>query len=279
MSQSARLRLADVRAVYTTVAECRDLGDDAFAWRRHFARSTGRLIGADAAMVGEMGALRAGQPRNIGALNVAVQDGIDLSPWAVAYRELVAGRLGERGVIEACMAWAGQTGLEASTAEMIGERAWYRSLSFELYYQVAGFDANLFSFHPAPGVADEFSGIILSRLAGRRPFSAREVQVLHELHTALAGLLGGPLARFREPCPSQLGPRQRQVLRCLLEGDGDKQVAIRLGISRFTVNQHTKVIYRHFGVAGRAELLARWVRRGWGAGGRWDPERPSADPT
>jgi DNA-binding CsgD family transcriptional regulator len=58
----------------------------------------------------------------------------------------------------------------------------------------------------------------------------------------------------------------RQVLRALLEGDGDKQIARRLGLTRYTVNQYVKSLFRHFGVQSRAELLARWVRRRFPAG-------------
>jgi DNA-binding CsgD family transcriptional regulator len=50
------------------------------------------------------------------------------------------------------------------------------------------------------------------------------------------------------------------VLRCLLEGD-DKQIALRLGLGRHTVNQYIKTIFRHFGTASRGELLARWICR------------------
>jgi DNA-binding CsgD family transcriptional regulator len=74
------------------------------------------------------------------------------------------------------------------------------------------------------------------------------------------------------PSPFELAPRVRQVLRCLLEGDGDKQIARRLGISPYTVNQYTKVIYRHFRVASRAELLALWIRRGYPKGFAWASE-------
>ena len=65
------------------------------------------------------------------------------------------------------------------------------------------------------------------------------------------------------------------MLKYLLDGDGDKQVAARLGISAFTVNGHTKVIHAHFGVQGRAELLARWVRRGWGNRAAWADNLPA----
>jgi DNA-binding NarL/FixJ family response regulator len=89
--------------------------------------------------------------------------------------------------------------------------------------------------------------------------------LVRETHAALAPLIGGVLARFDDPSPRDLTPRLRQVLDCLLEGDGDKQIAARLQLSVHTVNEYTKKIYGHFGVRGRTELLARWICRGWGA--------------
>jgi DNA-binding CsgD family transcriptional regulator len=81
--------------------------------------------------------------------------------------------------------------------------------------------------------------------------------------------VGGPLARFSDPSPCDLAPRVRQVLALLLQGDGDKQIASRLKISPHTVNQYLKTLYRHFRVESRAELLARWIRRGWGEQFPW----------
>ena len=56
----------------------------------------------------------------------------------------------------------------------------------------------------------------------------------------------------------------------LLEGLPDKEIAERLGISRYTVNQYTKAIYASFGVHSRAALLARQLQ----VGGR-RKQRPS----
>jgi DNA-binding NarL/FixJ family response regulator len=53
----------------------------------------------------------------------------------------------------------------------------------------------------------------------------------------------------------------RDVLNCLLDGDSEKQVATRLRLSRETVHQYVKVLYRHYQVSSRAELLARVLRR------------------
>jgi len=102
-----------------------------------------------------------------------------------------------------------------------------------------------------------------------RDFSLRDRALVQEAQATLTALIGGPLAGFDEPPPAALPPRPRQILRCLLEGDNDKQAAWRLGLSRFTINQYTKVLFRHFGVQGRAELMALWVRRGFPRGFAW----------
>jgi DNA-binding CsgD family transcriptional regulator len=47
----------------------------------------------------------------------------------------------------------------------------------------------------------------------------------------------------------------------LLEGDSEKQVALRMGLSPTTVHQYVTMLYRRFGVQSRAELLARVLRR------------------
>src|SRR4051812_8015579 len=86
------------------------------------------------------------------------------------------------------------------------------------------------SLRAVPGRADEVSGTFLLRGSGRRNLTPREKAVVREAHAVLGPLVGGLLAWFAEPSPAALPPRARQVLRCLLEGDGDKQVAARLGI-------------------------------------------------
>ena len=58
---------------------------------------------------------------------------------------------------------------------------------------------------------------------------------------------------------------QRLKLRAqiiLLAADGleNKEIAARLAISPFTVNQYNKSIYRRFGVQSRATLIAKLLR-------------------
>jgi DNA-binding NarL/FixJ family response regulator len=63
------------------------------------------------------------------------------------------------------------------------------------------------------------------------------------------------LAGQAEALPARLRP----VLQHLLEGDAEKQVAMKLDLSPHTVHEYTKHLYRAFDVHSRSELLAQFV--------------------
>lgn len=71
---------------------------------------------------------------------------------------------------------------------------------------------------------------------------------------------------------SELTARQVEILSLLADNRSNKEVARALGLSHFTVRNHLSALFRMFGVAGRADLLARVASTG-----ALD-ERPSADP-
>jgi DNA-binding CsgD family transcriptional regulator len=77
-------------------------------------------------------------------------------------------------------------------------------------------------------------------------FDERERAIVAALHATITAELGTGLARFTDPDPAALSPRVRDVLRSVLEGDGDKRIGARLRISVFTVNQYVKTIFHHF---------------------------------
>ena len=58
-----------------------------------------------------------------------------------------------------------------------------------------------------------------------------------------------------------LSPRLQQVLELFLEGHSAKQIAYRLDLSTYTVQDYLKELYRRHGVAGRNELYAHYNRR------------------
>lgn len=269
MSKSSHLRTADVRAIYELAGQCRELGDDPHVWRRHYAAGLGRLIATDLVFCVETAGCRGGRMADLGVAEWGWEHGFDRAGWVQAMIEFRHDPAYSLGLQHYFRRFAADDGTACSRRELIPDEAWECSFDRDVIHRTIGIDHVAWCFRSLAGPADEQAGVIALRDAGRRDFGPREKAILADAQAALAPLVGGPLARFADPSPTALPPRTRQVLRCLLEGDGDKQTAAHLGMSPLTVNVHTKRIYRHFGVLSRAELLARWVRRGWPVG-RWD---------
>lgn len=272
MPRSARLRATDVRAVYRLAGECRDLGDDAAVWWKHFGRRLAGLIGADFAGCGQVvGPLREGATTR-GVAEWGWENGFDKEPWdrSVELHDTDPEYLGLYLLYFDRL--AADPGTCLARTDLMADRDWVRSGLFREVSEPMGVDHYLWCYAPTAGVADGYAVATLDRAAGRADFTAREKAVVREANALIAPLVGGALAGFADPSPSGLPPRARQVLKCLLEGDSDKQAAARLRISVHTVNQYAKAVYRHFGATTRAELLARWVKRGWSARCAWAEE-------
>jgi DNA-binding CsgD family transcriptional regulator len=263
MSKATYLRVEDCRAILRLVGECRDLGDDRDLWRLHLLEQLARLLDADLGDCGEMGGHNTARQTSLGichwgyenwtspAVGGELLEMIERDPKIYGSTLAYFQRLGR------------EDGISLSRREFIEDREWYRSTSYQVVNRSLSMDHMVYCWRSlSEGNGNDYSGVILFRELGRSDFSARDRLIVHEVHAAIAPLIGGPLARFNEPSPLDLTPRARQVLQCLLEGDGDKQIAARLELSKFTVNQYTKVVFQHFGVNSRAELLARWIRLG-----------------
>ncbi len=271
MADPTTIHSADVRAITRIIGECRELGDDPFVWRQHFMASLGHFVGADLVLGGEVGGAISGNVCIPGGTAYGFEHGFKLE----GYQRL--GELYAEGpmksemfstVIQRVAAKPGH-GTTFARHEILSDRVWDRAYDKRRICDSLGNEDCLHSLHPT-GRSDYFDSIVLGSAPGRRKFSTREVALVKLVHGEVARMVGGALAEFHEPSPSQLAPRVRQTLRCFLEGDGDKQVATRLELSKHTVNQYAKSIFAHFHVNSRQELLARWVRRGWGIRSNWD---------
>lgn len=64
--------------------------------------------------------------------------------------------------------------------------------------------------------------------------------------------------------PVNLTPREEEVLRGVLQGQSDRQIAESLSVTLATVRDHGQNIRRKFGVASRNELLGIALRRSMG---------------
>jgi DNA-binding NarL/FixJ family response regulator len=61
---------------------------------------------------------------------------------------------------------------------------------------------------------------------------------------------------------SKLSPREMQIARCLIDGQSDKEIAVGLGISYWTVRSHVQHVFDKLGVINRRELMVRYLRTG-----------------
>ncbi|MFN8482097.1 MAG: response regulator transcription factor [Anaerolineae bacterium] len=64
------------------------------------------------------------------------------------------------------------------------------------------------------------------------------------------------------PPPETLTPREREVLRLMVEGLTNKAIAVRLGISEHTVKFHIGAILGKLGAGSRTEAVSIAVRQG-----------------
>jgi DNA-binding CsgD family transcriptional regulator len=267
MSCSNVLRAADVRAVFGLIGECRELGDDPVRWRRHLLVGLGRLTGGGFCVAAEIGDGKQPSRYDLGTVDLGADNGFNRTYWLRALAEFMTDAF-FNPLMNAYFDRAAP-GVVLPRADLVPDKEWYSSFCYQGVQRILGADASLLCIRPIRNTRDDYCGLYLLRPIRERDFNGRQRAVAAEAMAMVAPLVGGSLARFHEPAPADLSPRLRQVLRRLLEGDSDKQIAARLMISRYTVNQYTKIVYRHFGGSGRSELLARWIRRGWGGRFAW----------
>jgi DNA-binding NarL/FixJ family response regulator len=250
MGKSDLLRVQDVRDAYRLIGECRDLGSDHALWHSRMLEGVCRLIGAPSATGGE-----GRWVRQISAFDA----GLDARTRELysAYRR----ELGPAGnpIWTALRNVAGQL-VTRSRRQLVSDTDWYRSVVFNEYRRPGKIDHQLTSvYQTANGGADSVISVV--RALGERDFSPRERRLLSFFHAELGPLIGRALVSATEPSPVKLSPRLRQTLACLLEGDSEKQVADRLGLSHATTHQYVTELYRHLGVGSRAQLMAYILKR------------------
>ncbi|MDG3008083.1 helix-turn-helix transcriptional regulator [Paludisphaera mucosa] len=258
MGESALPRLGEVRRALRVVGECRDLGHDPGEWRRHACLGISRLLGARIVSGMECRWRRPAGP--IVPVDF-IQVGMTRDEHDRYFDPFCRQAAPDDDVLFAALKAADpEPHLVRTRRQDVADDAWYRCRMYVEYHEPVGIDDCAVSVWELPGGRVDLVG--LHRDAGDRDFSGRQMALLRLFHAELGRLIGPTLTSPDDPLsPTRLPPRLRQTLSCLLEGDGERQVAARLGLSRPTVHQYVTALYRRYGVESRAELLARFIRR------------------
>ena len=238
--------------------ECRELGADPAAWRRHFFNGLRELVDAQVVIGGEMRGFDDPDHRfeAMGIHRVGWKSEAAERSWAEYAESTPVQRTPE---FPRLRNFKGDM-VTLQRDDIWHDNDWYRSKTFNNIHRVCGIDDYVISIRRVPRLG-HFTSLFLHRSIDAPAFSKRDVDLINMLHAEVGGMIGAQLAAAAEPSLEDLTPRQREVLDLLLDGDAEKQIATTLGISRATVHEYVTALYRHFEVSSRAELLAHFIGR------------------
>jgi DNA-binding CsgD family transcriptional regulator len=254
MGKSGRVRLGDLRRAYRLIHDARDVGLDPAAWPVVVVEGLIALIGSQSCVIGEMSFA---PPRASLLADRGWESPRQREIWHRRYviEQDFRGILTYQRFASALSGPLTTRGRE----QLVDDPEWYRSVEFNEIMRPMEQDDLLFSFAPVDG-GRAMVGLSSTRMLGDRRFAPRERRLLRLFHAELSRHMGSALVRTPADLFACLPPRLRRTLDCLLEGDSEGQAALRLGLSRHTVHEYVTKLYRHFGVARRAELMARCAR-------------------
>lgn len=142
--------------------------------------------------------------------------------------------------------------------DIVADGDWYGSEHVQDIRRAASVDSFILGLRVGEG--QRVTTISLHRPWGDRPFSDDDRAILDAFRRETPWL-----DTVQEPdfdvLAGSLSPRLSAVLRGLLRGLSEKQVAAELGLSTHTTHDYVKAIYQRFGVRSRGELFARHLEK------------------
>lgn len=259
--------LDDVSSVIRLVREVCDVWDDPRAWREHLLQGACQLLDGHVGIILEDD--HSAAPGYFGKLCVTSMVGLPASMRALVQPAI--SQLDQRkyeDVSENVMAGVNtlwdqmrSQGWVTAAGNQLADEASYHASPF---YQSFRKEVDCDDFMVSIRVVDlprRPEAITIDRPHGAAPFGPREVALLKLLHDEIAPLVGVRLATEEHLCRDGLSKRLRETLSLLLDGNSEKQVASELKLATRTVHDYVAMLYEHFRVSSRAELLAYFIRR------------------
>ena len=88
-------------------------------------------------------------------------------------------------------------------------------------------------------------------------------ELLDAIRRAAAGGLAFGVRPGRSGRIARLSERELDVVRLVVDGHSNDEIAVRLGIGAKTVESHLRRLFERFDLASRTELATRALREGW----------------
>ncbi len=256
----------DISCVIRLVREVCDRWDDPAAWRRHLLQGACSLLDGN---VGMMIADRSPSRTAFGRPFVTSVVGIP-APLVASVSQAIS-QFENRGYEECAKdvmpgiaalhsALNGQGWVTAARDQFTSLSEFHSRQSFVSFRRQLGCDDYVVSLRIVD-VPRRPEAIVVDRPHRAPQFGPREVELLRVLHDEIAPLVGVRLATENHLCRDGLSKRLNETLTLLLDGRSEKEVARDLKLSVRTVHDYVTMLYEHFQVSSRAELLAYFIRR------------------
>jgi DNA-binding CsgD family transcriptional regulator len=239
--QPNRLRLKDVRAIFRLVGEVREMGADPDVWRPHMVSSLRTLLNAQFVVSSEVHFRRSAHGDSVRVTDIG---------WISDTEGAVCKSHDERQQDNFEDFWVAPTmgspdpGASDDLIPVKPKLKVHAGRSFIL---------SQYALKHA-GAVDQLG---LHRAWGDKPFSDADHRLVRLLHVELGRLWRKDALRRAKDPATALPPRLSQTLDELLQGRSEKEIALRLELSRHTIHNYVKALHQRFGVSSRGELLAR----------------------
>lgn len=251
-----RLRLTEAQSVFRLLGEVRELGNDPAAWKLHMLNGLTRLVRGVIGGTGEV--LRIRRPDQLPFCGFADVGFATEALRRFYYRFVYAENMSPDPAMPRWFEYLQRpTPWTVRRQDFVADRAWYASDHAQRVLRPVGIDQYISSCYPVPafGIVNM---ITISRPWGEPRFGGRELALLHLFHTEL-GRLWDDIPVPADDVLARLSPRLRQTLEALAAGEGEKQIAARYRLSRHTVHNHVRELYRRAECGSRGELLSRML--------------------
>lgn len=270
--------------VLKVIGECRELGHDPVSWRLHLSQQLAQLTQGKIVQYGvvpfdPISMLNAKQSEESTVVDVdglvypeAIHQttaGFQRPPivstgWATYSDAALIADYIQSGLLaqdELSLAFSQSGKMTGASNQLIDEKHWSMLSLSNDWFKPAGIGHMLISVRPIIFERGMMLDILtIGREDDGKPISEDAVKLVDVVHTEIARLIGTVLSPGRTPSRFDLSPRKQQVFDILMDGLSDKQIAVELGLSPYTVQEYVRAICQHFGVSGRVELMA-WVLR------------------
>ena len=159
-------------------------------------------------------------------------------------------------VIDVLHAVQGRT-ITFTRREAVADADWFHSDHFRQVRQPLNLGPSMYIKIHAQ-LIERTTIVMLARESGGDAFTERDAYLVDLCLSEMAWPFTAEMT-YVDPKVEGLQPRLKRVMKLLLEGDSEKQVAYKLKLSPHTVHEYVKNLYSELNVNSRGELLAQWV--------------------